>query len=142
MGFNADKLREMAKPRSAEASQAAARRRRDRKWVRMSQDIALAIRQHLREAGMTQKDFATKLKVSPAYVGKILKGQENMTLETISMIQEALGHNLISIKATYAQAMTVRSTSFTNFSGTVCSRKYNNTQQWKDTPLRVAGNVA
>lgn len=57
----------------------------------MSQDIALSIHRHLRISGMTQKEFAEKMGVSPAYVGKLLKGQENLTLETIWKIQQLLG---------------------------------------------------
>lgn len=142
MRFDAEKLQEISKPRTAEAAEAAARRKRDRKWARMSQDIALSMRQHLRETGMTQKCLAEKLQVSPAYVAKILKGQENLTLETISMLQEALGRTLISVKSPYAQAMTVKATSLASFSKTASSRKYNNKQEWKDTPVRLSCNVA
>jgi transcriptional regulator with XRE-family HTH domain len=35
------------------------------------------------------------LGVSPQYVSKILKGSENMTLETIAKLEDALGVNLI-----------------------------------------------
>jgi transcriptional regulator with XRE-family HTH domain len=45
--------------------------------------------------GMTQKKLAEMLGVSPQYVSKILKGSENMTLETIAKLEDALGVNLI-----------------------------------------------
>ena len=46
---------------------------------------------------MTQKSLAAKLDVSPQQVNKILKGHENLTLETISRIEEALGMELVTI---------------------------------------------
>lgn len=102
MSFNLDKLNELAKPRGKNAEAAAAFRRRNRQWLRMSQEIALAIRYHLRTSGITQKDLAEKMGVSPSYVGKVLKGQENLTLETIACFQEAVGCSLIEVAAPYA----------------------------------------
>ena len=81
MAFNLDKLSEIAKSRSEEAIEKAQRRKAGRGWLRMSQDIALSLRYYLRKMNMTQKEFAEKMGVSPAYVGKLLKGQENLTLE-------------------------------------------------------------
>lgn len=142
MRFDAEKLKEISKPRSAEAAEAAARRRRNRKWMRMSQDIALSMRQHLRETGMTQKCLAERLQVSPAYVAKILKGQENLTLETISMLQEALGYALVSVKSPYVRTMTVQGTSLANFRSTSSSGKYCNTLRWKTATAKTSCNVA
>lgn len=39
--------------------------------------------------------------VSPAYVGKLLKGQENLTLESICNIQEVINRDLVSIYRPY-----------------------------------------
>lgn len=64
--------------------------------MRMSQDIALGIHRHLRLKKMTQKEFAEQMGVSPAYVGKLLKGRENLTLETIWKIQSLLGVSFFS----------------------------------------------
>lgn len=47
--------------------------------------------------GMTQKMLAEKMQVSPQYISKILKGKENLSLETISHIEKALNIALISI---------------------------------------------
>lgn len=37
--------------------------------------------------------------VTPQYVNKIVKGKENLSLETIWKIEEALGINLISVNS-------------------------------------------
>jgi len=91
MAFNREKLEQIANARSAENIRRAEERKQNREWMRMSQDIALGIHRHLRLTNTTQRDFAERLGVSPAYVGKLLKGRENLTLETIWKIQEVLG---------------------------------------------------
>ena len=63
----------------------------------MSQEIALCLHYYLRKSGINQKTLADMLEVSPAYVGKLLKGSENLTLETICKIQESIGETLITI---------------------------------------------
>jgi transcriptional regulator with XRE-family HTH domain len=44
--------------------------------------------------GLTQKTLAERMGCSQQYVSKILKGQENLSLETISKIEEALSLEL------------------------------------------------
>lgn len=39
--------------------------------------------------------------VSPQYVNKIVKGKENLSLETIAKIEEALGISLISVERNF-----------------------------------------
>lgn len=101
MAFNTDKLAEIAKPRSEEAKAKAQYRRDNREWIRMSQDIALSLHYYLRKLGMSQKDLAERMAVSAAYVGKLLKGNENLTLETICKLQNAIGEELLSLTHPY-----------------------------------------
>ena len=56
---------------------------------------------------ISQRLFAEKMGVSPVYVGKLLKGGENLTLETISKIQKAMEKNIISVTKPYAIVMSV-----------------------------------
>lgn len=78
--------------------------------------IALAIRYHLRKEGITQRAFADMLDVSPAYIGKLLKGNENLTLETICRVQSAIGENLISIHRPYECKVSILSYDINSFS--------------------------
>lgn len=50
---------------------------------------------------MTQKELAEKMGVSPTYAGRLLKGQENLTLETICNLQKVTGTELISVIRPY-----------------------------------------
>jgi transcriptional regulator with XRE-family HTH domain len=101
MAFNLDKLSQMAKDRSEKEIQEAQYRKKNREWLRMSQDIALALNYYLRKMNMTQKGLAEKMNVSPSYIGRLMKGQENLTLESICAIQSATGITLISIPSPY-----------------------------------------
>lgn len=96
MALNRQQLEAVAKPRPAENVRRSKDRSENRDWTRMSQDIALGIHRHLRTTNTTQKEFAERMGVSPAYVGKLLKGRENLTLETIWKIQKLLGVSFFS----------------------------------------------
>lgn len=101
MGVNRQQLDAVAKPRPAENIRRAKERADNREWMRMSQDIALGIHRHLLMTNTTQKEFAERMGVSPAYVGKLLKGRENLTLETVWKIQKLIGVSFFSFPFHY-----------------------------------------
>lgn len=63
---------------------------KNRKWLRESGRIAIKVLLALEKQNKTQKDLAKLLKVTPQQVNKLVKGNENLTLETIVKLQEAL----------------------------------------------------
>lgn len=97
MSFNIDKLMQVAVPVSEKVKAEAAFRKENKEWLRKSAKIALAVRRELRLQGMSQQDLAAKMGLSPQYVGRILKGQENLTLETISKLEMAIGKQLVTV---------------------------------------------
>jgi transcriptional regulator with XRE-family HTH domain len=101
MAFNLNKLAEVAKPRSEESKEQERFRKENRDWLRISQEIALALRYFLRTEHMTQKALAEKMGLSSVYVSKLLKGGENLTLETICKIQSVIGQDLITVSKPY-----------------------------------------
>lgn len=80
--------------------------RKNRAWLKKSVEIALRILDALDNRRMTQVELANRLNVSRQHISKIVKGQENLTLETIARIEEVLGVVLIAIpeNATNASA--------------------------------------
>jgi len=66
-------------------------------WLERSSNIALRILGALQLNGMSQKELATKTGVSPQQVSKLLKGNENLTLETIAKLEAALGIGLLTL---------------------------------------------
>ncbi len=69
-------------------------KKENRLWIRKSINVALKVLDVLEEKGMTQSQLAEKLGVSRQQVSKIVKGQENLTIETISKLEVALGVKL------------------------------------------------
>lgn len=63
-------------------------------WLKKSAKIALKILKTLKYKSMTQKDLALELGVSPQQISKIVKGKENLTLETIDKLEKILGVTL------------------------------------------------
>lgn len=71
-------------------------RRNNRRWLKYSGYIALKVMSRLEELHISQKDLAEMMQCSPQYVSKLLKGSENLTLETISKLEDNLGLDLVN----------------------------------------------
>jgi plasmid maintenance system antidote protein VapI len=94
-----------------------ARYRRDnRSWLRKSQRIAVRVLSVLNEKGMQQKELAEAMDVSPQQVSKIVKGKQNLTLETISKLESVLGVKLFEIPVPQFEMNVERKTVRTNLS--------------------------
>lgn len=59
-------------------------------WLRYSQRIAMMMLDRMEELGLTQKSLAEKMGCSQQYISRVLKGTENLSIETISKIESAL----------------------------------------------------
>ena len=70
-------------------------------WTKRSFKIAVRILREIRAQkavnGMTQKKLAEMMGVTPQYINKVVKGRENLTLETISKIEKVLGITLMEV---------------------------------------------
>ena len=49
----------------------------------------------MHKLGLTQKDLAERMGCSQQYVSKVLRGQENLSIETICKIENALEIELL-----------------------------------------------
>lgn len=65
-------------------------RNANREWIRKSKKIAIKVLVALDNLDWTQKQLAKEMNVSPQYINKIVKGQENLTLETITKLERIL----------------------------------------------------
>ncbi len=70
-------------------------RKSNRDWQKHSQKIAIKILETIRNKGITQKQLAQMINVSPQQINKIVKGNENLTLMTIAKLENALDIKLI-----------------------------------------------
>ena len=73
----------------------AERRQNNKTWIRYSQKIAMKMLDKMEEQGLTQKSLAEKMGCSQQYVSKILKGRENLSIETLCKIETALELSLL-----------------------------------------------
>jgi ribosome-binding protein aMBF1 (putative translation factor) len=74
-------------------------RRDNREWLKKSAAIAVQILDALKAQNLSQKALAERMNISPQQISKIVKGQENLTLETISNLEIALGIQIIDERA-------------------------------------------
>ena len=89
------KLRQLSSPTSTQWHKEAEFRLENKSWLRYSQHIALLIQDKMNNMNLTQKDLAAQMSVSQQYISKILKGQENFSLETLAKIEDILHINIL-----------------------------------------------
>ena len=70
-------------------------RRRNAKWLIYSAMIALQVKQRMAEIGVTQVMLAEKLGCTQQHISMLLKGKNNLTLETIAKMEEALEFSIL-----------------------------------------------
>ena len=80
-------------------------RRDNWSWLRHSQKIAVKVLLQMKQEGLTQKALAERMDCTQQYVSKILKGKENMSLDTLSKLEDALGISLIYDKQVVSPSM-------------------------------------
>ncbi len=85
-----EKLMELVSKTDTQLVKEMRERVRNKAMLKESKKIAMQILFKLRANKMTQTELAEKMKVSPQFVSKLLAGTENLTLETIVKIQQAL----------------------------------------------------
>jgi transcriptional regulator with XRE-family HTH domain len=92
-----DRLKNIISDSKSDWLEKAKWRKENREWLLKSAKIAVRILMQLRAMEISQKELAEKISVSPQYINKIVKGQENLSLETINKLEKALGIKLIEV---------------------------------------------
>lgn len=90
-----ERLRQHKSPTSGRWREAAEYRRANKAWLRHSRSIAISMHEKMREEGLSQSELAERMGCNQQYVSKLLKGNENLTLETISKIESALSLKIV-----------------------------------------------
>lgn len=70
-------------------------RLQNKSWLRHSQRIAMKMLEKMDELGLTQRQLSEKMGCSQQYVSKVLKGRENLSLESISKIEDCLNISIL-----------------------------------------------
>jgi ribosome-binding protein aMBF1 (putative translation factor) len=98
-----EKLSTLASDQPSDWKAKAKYRRDNREWLKKSAAIAVQVLDALKAQNISQKELAERMNVSPQQISKIAKGQENLTLETISNLEIALGLQIIGDKANHSR---------------------------------------
>lgn len=68
----------------------------NKSWLRYSQHIAMLMLDRMEELDITQKQLSELMGCSQQYISQVLKGQEKLSLETISKIETCLHLRILS----------------------------------------------
>lgn len=68
----------------------ATRRAKAEGWLPYSRKIAIRTAMAMKSQNITRSDVASRMGCSPQYVSRLLKGEENLSLETICKLENAL----------------------------------------------------
>jgi|ERR1044072_8606149 DNA-binding Xre family transcriptional regulator len=90
-----EKLKALESGETSDFEERVLYRRANKHWLRKSAIIAFKILDALKAQGLSQKDLADKMEVSPQQISKIVNGHENLTLDTIAKLELALGIKII-----------------------------------------------
>lgn len=85
-----ERLRKHAEAKDCGWRSRAEWRRNNASWIRRSQSIAVMMLNRMKQKHITQTALASQLGCTQQYVSKLLKGQENITLEMLTKIEAAL----------------------------------------------------
>ncbi len=128
-----DNFQKLISDKPSTWNEKAAYRSHNKEWLDKSAKIAFKILRELRNRKMTQVELAGKLGVSPQYVNKIMKGKENMQLETICKIESILDIVLFEVPGLSYVSLSVSASNYktqykkTNMvSSPVLTEKYDN----------------
>lgn len=70
-------------------------RRDNERWLKYSRAITVKVMRAMDEQSVTQSELAERMGCTQQYVSNLLKGSSNMTLETISRIEDALNIDIL-----------------------------------------------
>jgi DNA-binding Xre family transcriptional regulator len=80
----------MATRRTRAASHGSLESQAEYELARLPRDMTTAVTWHMKERGLTKRELAQRLNVTPGRVSQILSGDENLTLRTLAAICAAL----------------------------------------------------
>lgn len=83
--------------RASKWSQRAEERETAQPWLEYSRRVAFVVLRELKRLKLSHADLAAKMGVSRQHITKIVKGKENLTIETISKLELALSIRILHI---------------------------------------------
>ncbi len=69
-------------------------------WLKYSRKIAIKAAMAMKRQNISRQDLAVRMGCSPQYVSRLLKGEENLSLETICKLEESLNIAILQYEFT------------------------------------------
>lgn len=91
MSDNINNIKELSKGRISSWANKSKHRLENKHWLIRATYVATQILDEMKRSEITQISLADRLHVSKQYISKVLKGEENLTLDTIGRFEAALG---------------------------------------------------
>lgn len=67
----------------------------DKYWIESAKhDLAFGLHRQIKRSGLSNVELATRLNVKPPYISKIMRGDENLTIESMVKLVRAAGGRL------------------------------------------------
>ncbi len=98
--FDLEKLNKISTPDSTWKKESAYIQE-NRAWLHESAKIALIVLRALKDKSISQKDLAGIMGIKVQQVSRIVKGKENLTLQTICKLEQALRINIIQVNTQF-----------------------------------------
>ncbi len=92
-----EKFQTLVSPVKTKTNQRIKDRDANKPHLEISQAIAIKVLEKLDKLGWSQKELALKKGVSPQQISKIVRGTENLTLESLVKIEKVLGIQLLVV---------------------------------------------
>ncbi len=92
-----EKFQTLVAPEKTKTYQRIKDRVANKPHLEISQAIAIKVLEKLDKLGWSQKELALKMGVSPQQISKIVRGTENLTLESLVKIEKVLGIQLLVV---------------------------------------------
>ena len=70
-------------------------------WLQYSRKIAIKVAMSMKRQGLSRQDVADRMGCSPQYISKLLKGEENLSLETICKLEDSLNIAILQYEFAY-----------------------------------------
>jgi transcriptional regulator with XRE-family HTH domain len=119
-----DRLKKISEQPSTVWQEKAMWRQDNADWLFESRKVALIILRALRAKKISKQELAEMMEVTPQYIGKITKGEENLSLATIKKFERILEVPILAIESSVSIYNTkIRNTSTT----TIVAAKRGNT---------------
>lgn len=95
MNTTIEKLKQHSSPTPSRWREVAEDRLTNREWLRYSQHIAMLMLDKMEEDKITQQQLADRMGCSQQYISKVLRGHENLSIETMYKIETALNLHIL-----------------------------------------------